>query len=253
MDQPDFNRTNQERQIIDHLHLVKLIALQFIAKLPPGIELNDLIHNGVIGLIDAVKKYDPGRGIKFATYASLRIRGAILDELRNLDWASRNHRQKIKDVEHAYEALEIKLGRPPKEEEVAESMSLSLEEFYKLLDESKGVGVGVFRYSAEDEGNIADEKTWLFYSDEKSSSPVFQVEKSQMKQMMVKFINELPEKEKMVLNLYYSEELNLKEIGAALDLTESRISQIRTSAIIRLRGKIDSLAQKNKVHQQDVL
>ncbi len=215
--------------------------------------MEDLVHTGILGLIDAVRKYDPTKGTKFATYASLRIRGAILDELRNLDWASRSLRQKIKEVEHAFEALEKELGRPPAEEEVAASLNMPLVDFQKLLDESRGVGIGVFRLAAEDEGNIGSERVLKYFSDNEVNSPVMVLEKEEMKKQIAEFMKELPHKEQLVLSLYYLEQLNLKEIGKIMDLTESRISQIRTAAILRLRAKLSEMAEKNNVSARDIL
>ncbi|MCP5105439.1 MAG: FliA/WhiG family RNA polymerase sigma factor [bacterium] len=242
-----------EKQVLDNLNIVKIIASKIHARIPSGIELADLVHTGILGLIDAVRKFDPTKGVKFATYASLRIRGAILDELRNLDWASRSLRQKIKEVEAAFEALEIKLGRPPSEEETAKSLNISLREFQKLLDESRGVGIGVFRISSEDEANISNGKVLKYYLDDESTSPVLELEKKEMKTLLVSLMKNLPGKEKLVLSLYYLEDLNLKEIGKVMELTESRISQIRTASILRLRGKIAEVAEKNKVTARDVL
>jgi RNA polymerase sigma factor for flagellar operon FliA len=246
-------KTEFEKQVLDNLKIVKIIASKIHSRIPYGIELEDLVHTGVLGLIDAARKYDRTRGTKFATYASLRIRGAILDELRNLDWASRSLRQKIKEVEFAFESLEMQLGRPPREEEVAESLHMSLSEFHKVLDESKGVGIGVFRISIEDESNITDTGMLRYFVDEDSASPVVVMEKEEMKRVLSRLLKELPEKEKMVLSLYYVDDLNLKEIGKIMDLTESRISQIRTSAVLRLRGKLAELAEKNKVTAREFI
>lgn len=247
------DRAEFEKQVIDNLNIVKIIASKIYSRIPSGIELEDLVHTGILGLIDAVRKYDPTRGTKFSTYASLRIRGAILDELRNLDWASRSLRQKIKEVENAFEALEIKLGRPPKEEEVANSLNLSIVDFHKLLDESRGVGVGVFRIEAEDEENISDSSVLKYFVDDDNTSPVLVMEKREMKKILAGFMDDLPEKEKLVLSLYYLEDLNLKEIGSIMELTESRISQIRTSAILRLRSKLAEIARKNNVPERDII
>ncbi len=235
-----------EKTVLDNLYIVKIIASKVHARLPFGIELDDLVHTGILGLIDAVKKYDPTKGTRFSTYASLRIKGAILDELRNLDWASRSLRQKIKEIESAFESLEVKMGRPPKEEEVAESLGISLQEFQKLLNESRGVGIGVFRIDIEDEANITDRKVLKYFTDEESSSPDLVMEKEELIKLIALMIDELPEKDRMVLNLYYLDDLNLKEVGKVMDLTESRISQIRTSAILRLRSKLGVLARQKK-------
>lgn len=247
------NREEFEKTVLDNLNIVRIIASKMRSRLPAGIELDDLIHTGILGLIDAVKKYDPTKGTRFATYASLRIKGAILDELRNLDWASRSLRQKIKDVECAFETLEVKLGRPPKEEEVAQSLGMTVAEFQKILNESKGVGVGVFRIEMEDEANITDRKILKYFTDDENVSPDMVMEKREMTDLIASFIKELPEKEQLVLNLYYLDDLNLKEVGKILDLTESRISQIRTTAILRLRSKLMETAKKNQVHAGEVV
>jgi RNA polymerase sigma factor for flagellar operon FliA len=247
------NKEEFEEQVLNHLHIVRIIASQLYARIPPGIELGDLVHTGVLGLIDAVGRYDPSKGTRFATYASLRIRGAILDELRNLDWASRSLRQKIKEMGNVYEAMEMKLGRPPNEDEVADNLNMSLPEFHKLLNESRGVGIGVFRIPARDEANITDEEILSYYLDEHTVSPDLKMEKSEMKEMIAGFIKNLPQKEQLVLNMYYLDDLNLKEVGKIMNLTESRISQIRTSAILRLRAKLDQVAEKNNVKTKEVI
>lgn len=247
------NNVDFEQQVLNHLHIVKIIASKLYARLPTGIELEDLVHTGVLGLIDAVGRYDPSKGTRFTTYASLRIRGAILDELRNLDWASRSLRQKIKEMGNVYETMEMKLGRPPNEDEVADNLNMSLPEFHKLLNESRGVGIGVFRIPTRNEANITDEEILSYYLDEHASSPDLMMEKNEMKEMIAGFIKNLPQKEQLVLSMYYLDDLNLKEVGKIMNLTESRISQIRTSAILRLRAKLDLVAEKNKVKTKEVI
>ncbi len=247
------DKAQYDKMILEHLDIVKIIALKISARLPAGVELDDLIHSGIIGLIDAVKKYDSTKGTKFSTYASLRIRGAILDELRNMDWASRNLRQKIKEMEKVYAELEQDLGRPPESQEVADSMNISIEEFHRLLDESKGVGIGVFRYNEDDEANITDDKQLKYFASGSDNSPVLSLEKRELKRLVSGFIDELPDRERMVLSLYYIEDLNLKEIGKIMELTESRISQIRTAAIVRIRGKIARMAEANLVDSGNLI
>ncbi len=248
------DKAEYDKQIIDNLQLVKIIALKIAVRVPAGIELDDLIHTGILGLIDAIKKFDPLKKVKFTTYASLRIKGAILDELRNLDWASRGLRTKIKEVERVYKDLEQKFGRPAKDDEVAAELKMEIGDFYKLLDDSRGVAVGVFRYSSEDEVKMVEEDRLLkYFSDEKSNSPTFMAEKEEMKKILTELIESLPEKEKLVLSFSYIDELNLNEIGEILKLSESRISQIRTSAVLRLRSKIVETAMKNGVKMMDVL
>lgn len=247
------NNAEFEKQVLDNLHIVKIIASKLHSRIPFGIELDDLVHTGILGLIDAVKKFDPSKGTRFSTYASLRIKGAILDEMRNMDWASRSLRQKIKEVESAFNDMERKLGRPPKEEEVAESLNMSLDGFQKLLGESRGVGIGVFRFVPDEEGNIPDEHMLSYFNDVENNSPAITLEKEEMKAMIAQFMDELPEKEKLVLSLYYIDDLNLKEVGKVMELSESRISQIRTTAILRLRSKLAEVAQQNDVASVDVL
>lgn len=239
--------TEFEKQVLDHLDIVKLIASRIYNRIHWTVDLGDLVHTGILGLIYAARKYDPARGVKFSTYASLRIKGAILDELRNLDWASRRQRQKIKAVENAFETLEAQLGRPAAEEEVAKSLNMSLAEFQDLRDEAGDAGIGVFRIDTDDEANITDSKMLKYYIDETHESPDLVMEKEEMKNLLVGFMKALPEKEKLVLSLYYLEDLNLKEIGKVMDLTDSRISQLRTGAILRLRARLAEVARKNKV------
>jgi len=243
-----------DKKILDNLKLVKIIALKILSRVPAGIELDDLIHTGILGLIDAVNKFDPSKKVKFTTYASLRIRGSILDELRNLDWASRGLRTKIKEVESVYKKLEQKLGRPAKDDEVAKELKMNIDDFYKLLDNSRGIGVGVFRYSVDDEVKMVEEDRLLrYFTDEKANSPIFVVEREEMQRILAELIDNLPKKEKMVLSFSYVDGLNLLEIAEILNLSESRISQIRTSAVLRLRGMLVETAMKNGVKMFEVL
>lgn len=245
--------TDLSRMIESHLPMVKIIALKIAARLPRGIDLDDLIHAGVLGLIDAAGRFDPAQEVKFATFASARVRGAILDELRHQDWASRTLRQKIKDVEGAYGRLERQLGRPPAEEEVAASLAMGLADFHRLLDDAKGLGTGVYRFARLDDAALTGEQTLTYFHDEGSQSPALEMERQQMKKLLAGLVESLPEREKLVLNLYYMEDLNLKEIAAVLGLTESRISQIRTSAILRLRARIAAIARQHAVGDREVL
>lgn len=240
-----------ERMVLDNLELVNIIATKIVSKLPSGIELEDLVHTGIIGLIEAIHRFEPTKGVKFSTFASLRIRGAILDELRNLDWATRTLRKRIKDVEKVYTDLENELGRPPEIEEVAKKMNMSLDDFNRLLENSKGVGIGVFRY-VEDDNKMSEDKLLKYFDDPNSSSPVFYVEKEELRKRLAEFIEELPDREKLVLSLYYVDNLNLKEIAKVLNLTESRISQVRSSALLRLRSKLKKMAEESNVSEKEI-
>ncbi len=237
--------------ILSHLDMVKIIAQKVMIKLPVSMELDDIIHSGVIGLIDAAHKYIPEKGVKFSTYASTRIRGAIIDELRNKDWASRNLRKKIKDLETLYEKLEMKLGRTPTSDEVAKELGVSLDEYHSILANSKGVALGVYRYDGNEQN--LESGDLLTLNDMADNSPVATLEREEMKKLLLKFINELKDREKMVLQLHYVEELNLKEVGKILSLSESRISQIKTEAILKIRSKIKLNAQKNNVRENELL
>ncbi len=240
-----------ERMILDNLELVKIIAMKIVSKLPSGIELEDLIHTGIIGLIEAVHRFEPTKGVKFSTFASLRIRGAILDELRNLDWATRTLRKRIKDVERVYTELENELGRPPEIDEVAKKMNMNLDDFNRLLENSKGVGIGVFRY-VEDDNKMSEDKLLKYFDDPNSNSPIFFVEKEELRKRLTEFIEQLPDREKLVLSLYYVDNLNLKEIAKVLNLTESRISQVRSSALLRLRSKLKKMAEESNVSEKEI-
>jgi len=247
------NTQERDRLILEHLEMVKIIALKIITRLPPGVDLDDLIHTGVLGLIEAAERFDARKGTKFATFASVRVRGAILDQLRHLDWASRNLRQKIKDLEQAHAQMELELGRMPLAEEVARAMGLNLEDYYRVLDESLGVGVGVFRYEGEDQQEPGEDALLEYRDPVDDQTPVLSLEKKEMKELLARLIDQLSERERVVLGLYYTEDLNLKEIGGVLGVTESRVSQIRSGALVKLRRLLREEAQRNRVEGGQVL
>lgn len=236
----------RNRLILDHIGMVKIIALKISARLPPNIELDDLIHSGVLGLIDAATRYNEQKGIKFATYASLRIKGAIMDDLRQNDWATRTQRQKIKELERITIELNQRLGRPPTEEELAAEMKLDASELNRLLEQSQGIGVGVFRYQDEQEGQIGEDRILSYSSEENSPEPGVRLVEEEMKNTLAELIGQLPEKERMVISLYYQDDLNLKEIGKVMNLTESRISQLRSMALARIRAVLGKMSTGNE-------
>jgi RNA polymerase sigma factor for flagellar operon FliA len=217
---------------------VKFIALRMAAKLPSHIQAEDLISAGIIGLIDALDKFNPAREVQFKTYAQIRIQGAMKDELRSLDWASRSVRQKAKRLEQAYAALEQDLSRPPSSEEVASSMGIKMAEFEEMLDDVKGTSL----VSLEDIGQaaVSEEKSPLMEAllTRQDQDPLEALNLQDLKKALVGAITELPEKERLVLSLYYYDELTMKEVGKVLSLTESRISQLHTQAVLQLRGKL---------------
>ncbi len=222
--------------VLTYTPLIKYIATRLASRLPPQVSLDDLISCGIIGLIDAIAKFDLAKNVQFKTYAEFRIKGAMLDELRALDWVPRSVRNKITTLERAYETLERKLGRPAKDEEVAEQLNLDLAAFHKLLDETKSVtfmDIELLKQKApEINGGIAA------LLNNASGDPFSTMSFSQVRDILAKAIGELPEKEKLAVSLYYFEELTMKEIGQVLGYTESRISQMHSKAVLRLRTKL---------------
>ena len=221
--------------ITETLPLIKHIAHRVATRLPSNIELQDLINAGVLGLLDAIDKFEPERNVKFKTYAEVRIRGAILDSLRNLDWAPRSLRKKSRDLERTYAELSQKLGRPATDEEMSEAMGSDLEDFYALVDQLHGLTIGSFENLSDGE----DSDSYLnYYPDDGSNDPYAKFETSELTRILMGAVEDLPEKERLVLSLYYYEELTMKEIGVLLGVNESRVSQLHTKAMLRLRGKL---------------
>jgi len=221
--------------INETLPLIKHIAHRVATRLPSSVEIRDLINAGVLGLLDAIDKFEPERKVKFKTYAEVRIRGAILDSLRNLDWAPRSLRKKSKDLERMYAELSQKLGRPATDEEVSEAMGENLDGFYALIDQLHGLTIGSFENLTDGD----DSDSYLnYYPDDGSNDPYAKFQTNELTRMLSSAIDDLPEKERLVLSLYYYEEFTMKEIGALLGVNESRVSQLHTKAMLRLRGKL---------------
>jgi len=232
---------NREEVIIRYSPMIKYVANRIAMRLPPHIEVDDLISVGVLGLMDAISKYDSSRGAKFKTYAEFRVRGAILDELRSLDWVPRSIRQKASAVEKVVRSLEAKLRRLPEDEEVAKEMDLTLDQFYRTIDETKSVPV----FSLEDLGiakESGEQQSLLdCLAGKADADPQTQIRLIELKEIIAKAIDTLPEKERLMVSLYYYEELTMKEIGAVLDITESRVSQIHSKAVLHLRTKLKAI------------
>jgi len=229
----------KEDLILRFAPLIKLIVNRIALRLPPHVDTEDLVNSGVIGLMDAIEKYDPTRGTSFKTYAEFRVRGAILDELRTLDWFPRSIRQKVNRLESAYAELERQLGRAATDEEVAEALHVDLEEFYEILAQASAVSlVSLYDMGREDGG---EERSLLECIGNGEEDPAVALESQEVYETVGKAIEKLPEKERMVISLYYYDELTMKEIGKVLNLTESRVSQIHTKAVLRLRAKLRSL------------
>ncbi|MCG8572419.1 MAG: RNA polymerase sigma factor WhiG [Spirochaetes bacterium] len=235
--------TIREKFIRQYAPLVKYVAGKVAMGKPGNIEYDDLVGFGVFGLIDAIEKFDPAKKVKFKTYAVTRIRGAIYDELRSIDWVPRSIRQKSKEVEQAICRIEGRTGKVATDQEIADEMEIDLREFYSVMTKISGTSL----LSLSDTWYAGDDKDKISILDTiespQSMNPDITVERDAVKELIVKAINELPEKEKKVLVLYYYEDLTLKEIGEVLEVTESRVSQLHTKAIIRLRAKLAEIKE----------
>jgi len=227
------NNRDRENLITSHLSKVKFLADRMAAKLPPSVERDDLYGAGVIGLVDAAERYDASRGVAFTTFAETRIRGAILDSLRSLDWASRSTRRRAKGVEAAYAEIEQEVGRAATEEEVAKHLDIPIQELHMMLQEISGLQV-----SNLDERDDENGMTLLDTVRGTTATPDEEYEDSERRKLLANAISNLPERERNVIALYYKEELTMKEIGSVLSITESRVSQLRSQAIVRLRNQI---------------
>ncbi|MBI4912382.1 MAG: FliA/WhiG family RNA polymerase sigma factor [Acidobacteria bacterium] len=230
-----FDRRDREGLVREYVPLVKFVAHRIANRLPSHVELDDLIHSGILGLMDAIEKFEPARGIKFKTYAELRIKGAILDGLRDLDWVPRSLRRKKKDIENAYHLLEQQFGRAATDEEVAAHLGVPLEELHHSLDELKGVTLGSFVEVGEDGDG---ENMISFIPDPDADDPQATFQSRELKAILKDAVDLLPKKERFVVQLYYFDELTMKEIGTLLNITESRVSQLHTKSMLRLRGKL---------------
>ncbi len=223
--------------IKEYTPLIKFVAKKIAMRLPANIELDDLVSAGVIGLMDAIEKYDPTRDNQFKTYAEFRVRGAILDELRSQDWVPRSIREKSKMLEKAFVKAERKLGRTATNKEVAKELGINLDEFHDLLSQTKSVSL--LNIDAVSDFSQTDKKSFLsLLETTQSEDPFVKLNMKSLKSVVSTAIEELPEKQRLVLALYYYEDLNLKEIGDVLEVTESRVSQLHTQAIIRLKSKL---------------
>ncbi|MBL7664882.1 MAG: FliA/WhiG family RNA polymerase sigma factor [Bacteriovoracaceae bacterium] len=233
----EINAQMKDEIIVEYAPLIKYIAQKIASRLPANIELDDLISCGVIGLMDAIAKFDPTRDNKFKTYAEFRIRGSILDELRAQDWVPRSVREKAKLVEKAYAKLEGELGRPATDDEMCAELNITQDEFFSLLNKAKSVSLLNIDDSAT--FNRGDKKLLMgLLEHRRSSNPFAAVNYKRAQEIIKDGIKSLPEKQRLVLSLYYYEDLNLKEIGQVLDVTESRVSQLHTQAILKLRVKL---------------
>jgi RNA polymerase sigma factor for flagellar operon FliA len=228
----------REKLIFEYLSLVKFVAGRLAIVLPPTVQMEDLVSSGILGLIDAIEKFDPRRDTRFKTYAIMRIRGAILDELRALDWVPRSTRRKARQLEEAYAHLERELGRAASDDEVASRLHISTRAFHGLLSEvSSACLLSLDGFVSQLEG---DDTTRMGdnLADPTALQPSSKLEGMEVRDILAGSIEALPERERDVIALYYYEELTLREIGALLNVSESRVCQIHTKAILRLRGRL---------------
>jgi RNA polymerase sigma factor FliA len=233
------NQTFKDRLLVEYSGLVKFIAQRVAMNLPPSVELDDLISAGIMGLIKAVEGFEPERGLKFETFATHKVRGAILDELRAMDWVPRSVRQKNRSLQKAYTELENKFGRMPYDDEVAAHLGLSPEEFEDMLSDVAPATILSLEEALPDRGDDSKSLSLLdTIEDPQGTNPLKEIGYQEMKRILKDAIGQLPEKEKLVVALYHYEELTLKEIGEVLGLTESRVSQIHSKAMLKLRAKL---------------
>lgn len=214
--------------------LVKKIAYHLMARLPSSVQVDDLIQAGMLGLLDAANHFNARQGASFETYASIRIRGAMLDDLRRTDWAPKSVHKKSRDLAKAIQQVEGRTGSHASDREVAEEMGLSMDEYYQLLNETSGSRM----MSVEELGSGGEDI--LERVDSQTSAPAEELQQQEFRGELIEAIEQLPEREKLIMGLYYEQELNLKEIGAVLEVSESRISQLLSQAHARLRSKLQS-------------
>jgi RNA polymerase sigma factor for flagellar operon FliA len=227
--QPD-----REQLVQRFVPLVKRIAYHLMARLPPSVQFEDLVQNGMLGLLDAIDRYQEGFGAQFETYATQRIRGAMLDGLRENDWLPRNLRRELRRIETAINQLEHAHGRSPTERELAEALGMTLADYQKTLQDARGHQLVYF----EDFVGDGDEDFLERHLTDDNADPAEILAEQNVKSMLVKAIDQLPEREKLMMALYYEQDLNLREIGEVMGVTESRVCQLHTQAIARLRSQI---------------
>jgi RNA polymerase sigma factor for flagellar operon FliA len=241
---PKSEREKLVKEMIPH---VKFIAQRMASHLPSIVEMGDLVHFGILGLLDASKKFDPRRGVKFKTYAETRIRGSILDGMRAADWAPRSVRKKKRELESCLLFLEHKLCRTAEEEEIAAQMGIRLNDYHQMLTDIKSATLGRFEEKVEFQDKEEGKNIYIQYvPHDLASNPLYVLEKKEMKKILAGIITELPEREKTVVTLYYYEELSMKEIGDVLGISESRISQIHTKAVTRIRSILKDVLENRR-------
>jgi RNA polymerase sigma factor FliA len=233
--------SEQERVLLEHLPIVRFLARRIHERLPQHVDIEDLVSAGVVGLMDAFSKFDPEKKVQFRSYAQFRIRGAILDSLRTLDWSPRELRRKGRAVEEAIRVLTARAGRAPGEAEVAVEMALGLEEYQQLLGDLKGLEIGTLHMERNEDSG---EEELAYVPGRPEEDPLFICLRGELEERLADAIANLPDRERLVMTLYYYEEMTMREIGLALGVVESRVSQVHASAVVHLRSALKDLAAK---------
>jgi RNA polymerase sigma factor for flagellar operon FliA len=228
----------QERLLLEHLPIVRFLARRIHERLPQHVDIEDLVSAGVVGLMDAFTKFDPSKKVQFRSYAQFRIRGAILDSLRTLDWSPRELRRKGRAVEEAIRVLTARVGRAPQETEVAAEMELSLEEYQQLLGDLKGLEIGTLHMERNEDSG---EEELAYVPGRPDEDPLFRCLRGELEERLADAITGLPDRERLVMTLYYYEEMTMREIGLALGVVESRVSQLHAAAVVHLRAALKDL------------
>ncbi len=234
----------QERVLLEHLPMVRFLARRIHERLPQHVDIEDLVSAGVVGLMDAFTKFDPNKKVQFRSYAQFRIRGAILDSLRTLDWSPRELRRKGRAVEESIRVLTGRLGRAPAENEVAAEMGLGLDEYQELLGELKGLEIGTLHMERNEDSG---EEELAYIPGRPDEDPLFRCLKGELEDRLTEAISNLPDRERLVMTLYYFEEMTMREIGLALGVVESRVSQVHASAVSHLRSALRDLAARGVI------
>jgi len=231
--------SEQERVLLEHLPIVRFLARRIHERLPQHVDIEDLVSAGVVGLMDAFAKFDPDKKVQFRSYAQFRIRGAILDSLRTLDWSPRELRRKGRAVEEAIRVLTARLGRAPGEPEIAAEMGLGLEDYQQLLGDLKGLEIGTLHLERSENSG---EEELAYVPGRPEEDPLFRCLRGELEERLTDAIANLPDRERLVMTLYYYEEMTMREIGLALGVVESRVSQVHASAVVHLRAALRDLA-----------
>lgn len=226
---------SQDELVVEHALLVKRIAYHLISRLPSCVQVEDLIQAGMIGLLEAARNYDASQGASFETYAGIRIRGSMLDEIRKGDWTPRSLHRKVREISQAMRQIEAEQGRDARDNEVAEKLGMPLDEYHHVLQDASSHQIVSFEDIPSKDANIADGLS------SRISGPLENLQEDNIKETLAKAISGLPERERLVMSLYYDEELNLRETGEVLGVSESRVCQIHSQALIRLKAKVQRM------------